>query len=236
MDISRDIKKYLLENSDSDYLKFNKKIVNDDSLSYYGVKIPIIRKLGKKLKKEYELDYMLDNIGDEYYEELILKGILIGEYKDLSLEKLEYYIDCYVPKISNWAICDTFCSGLKITNKYLDEMFLIIKKYLKSDLEFEVRFGLVMLLNYYLNDDYIDYIYDIINDIKLDYYYVKMANAWLLSYCLIKYYDKTILFLKTNNSLDTWTYNKGIQKGLESYRLTKKQKSILKSLKRKEVK
>jgi len=110
-------------------------------------------------------------------------------------------------------------------------MFKVIKGYLKSKQEYEVRFAIVMLLDYYINDQYIDQVLQILNNIKLDKYYVQMANAWTISICLIKYYNKTLEFLKTTK-IDDFTYNKGIQKAIESYRITKEQKDYLKTLKR----
>ena len=227
-------------------MTFNNKIENELKLLHnidtnmynipnvLGIKIPTLRKYAKSLSKNYSLDYLLLNINENYHDEILLKGILIGLYP-LSFNDLEKYLNYYLPKINTWDLCDSFVSSLKITKKYLKEVYLLLEKYLKSKEEFIVRFALVMLINYYLNDDYINKIYKIINNVKLDKYYVKMANAWLISYLLIKYYDKTYLFLKNNNQLDKWTYNKGIQKALESFRLNSKQKERLKLLKWKDI-
>lgn len=219
------------EMADNDYAIFHKRIVNDD-INIIGVRLPILREYAKKLSNENSLDYWLKYIEEDYYEEILIKGILIGLYKKLSFEELNGYIRYYVQKITNWALCDTFCSGLKITKKYKTEIWNIIKEYLKSEKEFEVRFALVMILNYYIEDEYIEDIFKIINKVKLDKYYTKMANAWLISYCFIKEYDKTIEFYKTKCKIDVWTYNKGIQKALESYRLTDEQKEELKEMRK----
>ena len=105
------------------------------------------------------------------------------------------------------------------------------KEYLKSTQEYQVRFAIVMLLNYYINDQYIDQVLQILDNVKLDKYYVQMANAWAISICLIKYYNKTLDFLNTTK-IDDFTYNKGIQKAIESYRITNEQKEYLRTLKR----
>lgn len=110
-------------------------------------------------------------------------------------------------------------------------MFKVIKRYLKSTQEYQVRFAIVMLLNYYINDQYIDQVLQILDNVKLDKYYVQMANAWAISICLIKYYNKTLDFLNTTK-IDDFTYNKGIQKAIESYRITNEQKEYLRTLKR----
>ena len=157
--------------------------------------------------------------------------MLIGFQTKAPIEEAIKQVKEFVPKINSWAVCDTFCAGLKITKKYQTEMFKIIKEYLKSKQEYEVRFAIVMLLDYYINDQYIDQVLQILNNIKLDKYYVQMANAWAISICLIRYYNKTLEFLKTTK-IDDFTYNKGIQKAIESYRITKEQKDYLKTLKR----
>ena len=231
MDFNIVFKNKLLEHADEKYIEFTKSLaVGNEESKRIGVRIPILRKYAKELRKEYELDFLIQNIDEEYYEELLLKAILIGEYSKLSFKELEKYIKYYVPKIYDWSLCDTFCSGLKITKKYYKEVWKLLQCYLNSKQEFEVRFALVMILNYYINDEYIDEIFEIINNVSLDKYYVKMANAWLISYCVIKEYDRTFEFLKNNCKVDEWTYRKGIQKSLESFRVSTENKAELKKL------
>ena len=234
MKFEKEIEEKLKSFSDNKYLEFSKStgVANGESKEALGIRIPVLRSFAKELIKEYELDYLLDNINENYYEEVMLKGMLINSKKKIDWEDLEKYIKYYVPKITDWALCDTFCSGLKISKKYLNEIWELISEYLKSDKEFEVRFALVMILNYFLAEEYIDKVFEIIDDVKLDKYYVKMANAWLISYCAINHYEKTYKFMKNNTKLDVWTYNKGIQKSLESYRIAKEHKEKLRMLKR----
>ena len=140
-------------------------------------------------------------------------------------------IENFVPKIDNWAVCDVFCAGLKITKKNKEKMWNFIKLYLKSDKEFEIRFGVVMLLDYYIEEKYLNQIFKMFNEIKSTDYYVQMAIAWAISICIIKYYNETLEYLK-NAKLDNFTYNKALQKGIESYRITPEQKQVLRSLKK----
>lgn len=236
MTFNQVVKNRLLKHKDEKYIEFTKSLaVGNDECRRIGVRIPILRKYSKELSKQYELDFLIKNIDEEYYEELLLKAILIGEYPKLTIIELQKYINYYVPKIYDWSLCDTFCSGLKITTKYYKEVWQLLKNYLKSNQEFEVRFALVMILNYYINDEYIDEIFEIINNVSLDKYYVKMANAWLFSYCVIKEYDKTLIFLKNNCKVDEWTYRKGIQKSIESFRVSDKQKEELKQLRKENI-
>ena len=231
--MKEEVKKYLLSKKDSKLLEFELKLnMKSSSSKHLGVKVPIIREYAKELSKLYSLDYLYNNIDEEYYEELMLKGFLIGRYPKLEFKELEHYLNDFVPKIYDWGICDTFCVGLKITKKYYKEMWELLNKYLKSNQEFIIRFALVMMLDYFLIDDYIDKVYEVINSIKSDYYYVKMANAWLISFALIKYFDKTYAFLKDKCIVDDFTFNKGLQKAKESFRISKEQKDLLNKLKK----
>ena len=222
------IRQDLFAMQDLKYKEFHGSLCPDMD-NIIGVRIPKLREYAKELYKSNKLEDI--KIGDKYYEELVIQGMLIGFQTKAPIEEVIKQVKEFVPKINSWAVCDTFCAGLKITKKYQTEMFKVIKEYLKSKQEYEVRFAIVMLLDSYINDQYIAQVLQILNNISLDKYYVQMANAWALSICLIKYYNKTLEFLKTTK-IDDFTYNKGIQKTIESYRITKEQKDYLRTLKR----
>lgn len=222
------IRQDLFAMQDLKYKEFHGSLCPDMD-NIIGVRIPKLREYAKELYKSNNLEDI--KIEDKYYEELVIQGMLIGFQTKAPIEEVIKQVKEFVPKINSWAVCDTFCAGLKITKKYQTEMFKVIKEYLKSKQEYEVRFAIVMLLDYYINDQYIAQVLQILNNISLDKYYVQMANAWALSICLIKYYNKTLEFLKTTK-IDDFTYNKGIQKTIESYRITKEQKDYLRTLKR----
>lgn len=222
------IRQDLFAMQDLKYKEFHGSLCPDMD-NIIGVRIPKLREYAKELYKSNNLEDI--KIEDKYYEELVIQGMLVGFQTKAPIEEVIKQVKEFVPKINSWAVCDTFCAGLKITKKYQTEMFKVIKEYLKSKQEYEVRFAIVMLLDYYINDQYIAQVLQILNNISLDKYYVQMANAWALSICLIKYYNKTLEFLKTTK-IDDFTYNKGIQKAIESYRITKEQKDYLRTLKR----
>lgn len=222
------IRQDLFAMQDLKYKEFHGSLCPDMN-NIIGVRIPKLREYAKELYKNNNLEDI--KIEDKYYEELVIQGMLIGFQTKAPIEEVIKQVKEFVPKINSWAVCDTFCAGLKITKKYQTEMFKVIKEYLKSKQEYEVRFAIVMLLDYYINDQYIAQVLQILNNISLDKYYVQMANAWAVSICLIKYYNKTLEFLKTTK-IDDFTYNKGIQKTIESYRITKEQKDYLRTLKR----
>lgn len=223
------IKEDLFKLQDKKYQEFHSKLCPGTD-NIIGIRIPVLREYAKKLLKENDFKTLINYIDDEYYEEIMLQGMLIGLAKS-NFNEIKPYIENFIPKIDNWAICDTFCAGLKITKKYKREMWNLINTYITSDEEFFIRFAVVMILDYYIEEEYIKENFKIFNNIKSDKYYVQMAVAWAISICFAKYFDKTIKYMKTAN-LDDFTYNKAIQKAIESYRITKEEKDILRKMKR----
>ncbi len=228
--MKEDIKEKLKELADLKYLEFHKRLCFTKK-QILGVKVPVLRKLAKELLKKYDAKYLLENIDDEYYEEIMLQGIIIGLNKERELKKVLEQIESFIPKIDNWAVCDTFCSELKIVRKYKAEFWKFIQKYLKSTSEFEVRFAVVIILDYYVQQEYLEEIFFVFDNIESDEYYVKMAVAWAISICLIKYYDETKKYL-TESKIDRFIYNKALQKAIESYRINDIQKKELRKIKK----
>ncbi len=228
--MKQEIKEKLFKLADQKYKEFHSRLCPKTS-NIIGVRVPALRNYAKELAKEYEIKELLKQIDNQYYEEIMLQGMLIGLAKE-DFKTIQKQIEEFVPKIDNWAICDVFCAGLKVTKKHKKEMWDFIQTYLKSEQEFEIRFGVVMILDYYIEEDYLEKDFEIFDSITNQKYYVQMAIAWAISICLIKFYDKTIKYLETAN-LDKFTYNKAIQKAIESYRITKEQKDVLKTIKKK---
>lgn len=226
--LKQEIKAKLREMSDETYRKFHSSLCPETS-NILGVRVPLLKIYAKELYKEHGIT-LIDKIDDEYYEEILLQGLLIGRSKSVNI--VQKYLKEFVPKINNWAICDTTCGGLKLVKKHREEFIELIENYAKSDSEFEVRFALVMLLDYYIDEDYIDKVLEISGQIKHEGYYAKMANAWLISIGLIKFYTKTKKFM-VQSELDDFTYNKAIQKAIESYRIEENKKEQLRRMKRK---
>lgn len=227
VDFNQDYNKfieYLFSLKDDEYQKFNQKIVKTDNI--IGIRLPILKNIAKMIAKGDYLNFIKNN-KHQYTEEIMLHGLVITYLKVSFNESIKLF-DEYIKYIDSWATCDSVVMNYKIVSKNLDICLVKIKEYLKSDKPFIKRVGIVLLF-YYLNDDYINEVLILINSIKSDDYYVKMANAWLISISLIKYYDKTIEFLK-NCQLDDWTYNKALQKAIESYRI--KDKEFLRKMKK----
>ncbi len=225
------IKDELKKLVDEQYREFHSRLC-PGTANILGIRVPVLREYAKKLTKQFALDDLLNNIDDEYYEEIMLQGMLIGLQRKEDWKKIRKAIKKFIPKINNWAVCDTFCAGLKITKKFKEDMWGLIQETLKSSKEFEIRFAVVMILDYYIEEKYLEKDFEIFNQIKNEEYYVKMAIAWAISICLIKFYDETTKYLVSNTSIDNWTYNKAIQKAIESYRISEKQKEVLRKMKR----
>lgn len=223
------VREQIFELADAEYREFQTKLCPGIP-NIIGVRVPALRKLAKQIAKGDWQTYMKE-AQDEYYEEIMLQGMVLG-YTKADIDYILSYVDAFVPKIDNWATCDVFCSGLKITNLHMEDVWKYLQKYLKSTEEFELRYAVVMILSFYIQEDYIDRIFEITDGIKHDGYYVKMAVAWLISICYIKFPEKTMQYLK-DNSLDDFTYNKALQKIIESLRVDKETKNNLRSMKRK---
>jgi len=225
----KNIVEELYINSDKQYKEFHSSLCpNIDNI--IGVRIPKLREIAKRIAKENPKEF-LSKIDDRYYETIMIYGLVIG-YMKADLEERQQYLNKFVPKIDNWAICDCCTSTYKFTKENLKGMFQYIQKYLNSEREFEIRFGVVMLMDYYLTDQYIDKVFKILDKIQHEGYYVKMGIAWLISMAFIKYEKETRQFLKSSN-LDNFTYNKSLQKIIESNRVPKEIKDEMRKKKRK---
>ena len=223
------IKQELMELQDKIYQEFHGGLCPGTE-NIIGVRVPILRNYAKELLKKYEFSYLMNNIDNEYYEEIMLQGILIGLAKE-DFKTILAHIENFIPKIDNWAVCDSFCAGLKRTKTHEQELWEVLQKYLRANKEFEIRFGIVMILDYYIEEPYLKRDFKIFDQIKSTEYYVQMAVAWAISICLIKYYEETIAYLK-KSKLDKFTYNKALQKAMESYRITPEQKQELRNMKK----
>ena len=218
------VEKELLKLKDERFQKFQEKLCPGVN-NIIGIKIPILRAYAKEINGNVDIS----TIGTKYYEEIILKGMLIGLEKNLDFEQIENYVKL----IDNWAVCDVFCAGLKQVKKHKEEMWQYIEKYLNSKKEYEVRFAVVIMLDFYIEEKYIEKVLERLRKIKHEGYYAKMAVAWAYSICFIKFYEKTKEEFKNINkkTLDKFIYNKSLQKAIESYRLNNKQKEELRKMK-----
>lgn len=226
-----DIRKELKELSEPEYAEFNKKSCPDTKKEVLGIRIPKLRALAKEILKDEDWRNFVEGADINCFEETILKGLVIA-YSKIDLKQKLVLIEEFIPNMDSWAITDTFCPTLKIKTKELEEVWNFILPYTKSEKEFEARFSIIMMLDYYITEEYVDKVIKAIDTIENSAYYVQMAKAWIIAEIGIKFYPKAIEYLKGKNNLDKFTYNKALQKMIESYRISDKQKVILKNMKK----
>ena len=222
------IQSKLLALKDQSYKDFHAKLIpNIDPDTIIGVRTPKLKALAKEIYKEDYIDDFLNELPHKYYEENNLHAaITILKYKDPV--KLMEKVEAFLPFIDNWATCDTF--SCKLFKKYPDFLYEHILNWLKSDQVYTVRYGIVTLMSFYLDDNFKPEMLDLIAEIKSDEYYVDMAIAWYFSIALVKQYDYAIKYFE-NPCIKKWTHNKSIQKAIESRRISAETKDYLRSLK-----
>lgn len=224
----QDFRTKLLSLSDEKYREFCMRGIPSDR-PFLGVRIPDI----KKLVKEVPLENFKDFLDQEplAIEEVLARGFLIAR---LPYQEMLKYYDSQIKLLDNWCTVDTFCASLRKVIKHHESDFLDqkVEKLLQSKNEFATRTGLVSLLDFYVNSDYLALIFDRTERLKnRDEYYVKMGLAWLLTECFIKFPDETYAYLKVAK-LPKWTLNKTISKICDSYRVDNLTKTEVKKLRR----
>lgn len=229
----RQIREELENLAEEEYKQFNAKLLPGVK-HVIGVRIPALRKIAKEAAKSNYSEYLNEAetmLGeDSYHEEFMVWGLVIA-YIKADREELERRLDEFVPKINNWAVCDSCVTSYKFMQKESKFWFDYVKKYAESRNEFELRFMIVSLMSHFIDEEHIDEILSIFGKISHDGYYAKMGNAWALSVCYVKFPEKTRSFLE-RDTLDDFTHNKAIQKIRESYRVSKEEKEQLTCLKR----
>ena len=219
----KEIEKFLQKNADKKFQKFSATLT-PNAQNIIGVKVPIVKQYAKELTKQ-NITLKDITLKNDIFEEIMLEGFLIA-YGKTDFETFVKEIKNFVPKINNWAHCDLFCSALKRIKKDEDYFFNFIQPYLNTKQEFKVRFGLVILLGYYVKEKYLSFIFETLDNFKHEGYYAKMAAAWLLSVCFVKFPKETYEYAK-NSKLDKWTFKKGIEKTKQSFRVSKEFKEKL---------
>ena len=229
------IRKQLIDVTDEKYLEFNRSLVPGDNSTMLGVRVPRLREFAKSMARENGLEYVnavkeQEKQGKVYHEELLLHGMIIG-YMKCSLDERKRLLDDFVPVIDSWAVCDSSCMTYKFMKKDMDLWFEYLMKYLDSTQEYELLFAIVSLLDYFVTENYIERVLRILGDVKHEAYYVKMAVAWAVSVCYVKFPELTWDLL-AGNQLDDITHQKSIQKIRESFRVSKEEKERLNTLRR----
>lgn len=226
------IKENLLQLAENGNKKFTESL-HPGIENVLGIRIPALRRLGTQIAKDDWESYL--QTADTYYmEERMLQGMVISNLKMKDTEAYLSLVARFIAIINSWSVCDTFdfYGKQRFVDKNKKRVWLFLEDRMKSDKEYEIRFGVVMAMAHYIDEEYIDNVLQWMDRISHEGYYVKMAVAWALSVCYVKFPQKTMNYLKENH-LDDFTYNKALQKIIESYRVSTEDKEIIRSMKRK---
>lgn len=221
------IKDELFKLQDTKYRDFQAKLIPTvKSDTVIGIRTPELRSLAKKIVKE---DYasFINELPHKYFDENQLHAFILSELKDY--DECINYINKFLPYVDNWATCDQMSP--KVFKKHKKELLEHIKVWIKSKDTYTIRFGIGMLMQHYLDDDFKPEYIKWVSSIKSNEYYVNMMIAWYFATALTKQYEDAILYIE-NNKLDIWVHNKAIQKACESFRITVEHKDYLRTLKR----
>lgn len=215
---------------DNEYKEFHGRLmptVNPDTI--LGIRVPILRKfsnqLAKSLSKEKLLEFM-NELPHKYYEENNIHAFLIEKIKDF--DECIVALEKFLPFVDNWATCDMM--NPKILKKNTQQLFCKIKEWIASPHVYTIRYGIGMLMRYFLDDNFKMEYLDMVAAVKSDEYYVNMMKAWFFATALAKQYEATLPYIKEKR-LDNWSHNKAIQKSIESFRVPKEHKEELKRYK-----
>lgn len=225
---AKEIRERLFEMQDLKYKDFQLNLmpgVEEDTV--IGVRTPNIRKFAKEIFKSGSYDEFLSDFPHKYYDEMNLHCFILCEIKDYN--KVIEELDRFLPHVNNWATCDLL-SPKKAFAKNTDKLIEDIRRWVKAEDTYTIRFGIEMLMSFFLDDEFKSEYNDIVAEVESDEYYVNMMKAWYFATALAKQYDATVKYIE-NKRLDDWSHNKSIQKARESYRITDEQKEYLKSLK-----
>ena len=222
-DIVNEIEKKLFSLADEKYRDFSASLIPTvDKNNVIGVRTPELRKLAKTLAKDERTAEFLSALPHKYQEENALHGYIISLEKDFDTAVSE--IERFLPYIDNWSVCDT--TAPKAFEKNKPALLEYIKKWLRSDRTYTVRFGIGMLMQHFLDEAFESEQMTLVADIRSEEYYVKMMQAWYFATALAKQYEAAFEIIR-DKKLDKWTHNKTIQKAVESYRITDEQKALL---------
>ena len=217
----------LLSLRDPDNAAFQQKLTPGlDAEVFLGVRVPLLRKLAAELTKNGLREPFLDELPHFYYEENLLHSILLSREKDfrVCMERIE----AFLPYIDNWAVCDTISP--KVFKKHKEELLVKIKEWCASNETYTARFGIEMLMSFYLDEDFKPEYLDLPTALEEDDYYRKMMVAWFFATALAKQWEATIPYIE-RKIMAPFVHNKTIQKAIESYRVSDEQKAYLRTLK-----
>lgn len=211
--------------AENDYKKFSANLLPGIE-HVLGVRLPQLRQIAKEVAQGNWQQYLLEE--PYYFEEIMLQGMVIGAIKVEPKERLQY-VAAFVPRINSWSVCDSFCSGLKFAAKNQQLVWDFLQPYLHGGEEYQIRFAVIMMMDYFLNETYIAQVLSLLDELRHEGYYVKMAVAWTLATALAKQPEATWSYFQRHH-LDTETWKKTVQKCVESRRISDEMKKTLRQM------
>ncbi len=225
--MTEQIRKMLFSLADEKYRDFQCRIISTVSPeTVLGIRTPDLRRYAQMLIKENDTDNFLNSLPHLYFEENQLHAFIISELKNY--DECIGRVNDFLPYIDNWATCDQLSP--KVFGKNRIRLYEEIKNWIASEKTYTIRFGIGMLMQHFLDDDFDPEYPEIVSEIHSDEYYVNMMIAWYFATALAKQYETVIPYIEQKR-LDKWTHNKTIQKAVESYRISADKKDYLKTLK-----
>ena len=225
--LTSEIRNELFSLQDKKYRDFQAKLIPTVAPeTIIGVRTPALRQYAKQLSRHEDITAFLEQLPHVYFDENQLHAFILSEVKDYAecVDK----VDRFLPFVDNWATCDQLSP--KVFKKHRPELLAEIRQWIKSGETYTIRFGIGMLMQHYLDEDFDPAYPEMVASIRSDEYYVNMMTAWYFATALAKQWDAALPYIEEKR-LDAWTHNKAIQKSVESYRITPEQKEHLKSLK-----
>ena len=215
----------LKEHRDSQYREFQSNFVpNIDRETIIGVRTPQMKAVAKDVFGTEEAETFLASLPHRYYEENLVHFFLIAKIKDF--DACVGAVETFLPYIDCWPVCDQATPG--VFRKNHDRLLPLIRKWIDSDHVYTERFGMRMLMNEFLGDDFKAEYLDWVASKTGEDYYLKMMAAWFFATALAKQYDAAVVYIEQRR-LDPWTHKKAIQKAVESFRVSDEHKEYLKS-------
>ncbi|MBO4861807.1 MAG: DNA alkylation repair protein [Firmicutes bacterium] len=216
----------LIEVKDDAYREFQAKLVpNIPPETILGVRTPDMRRIAKEVFASHDRDAFLSDLPHRYYEENLVHFFVISMIKNF--DECIGAVEVFLPYVDCWPVSDQ--ATPKAFRKNHEKLLPYIRKWIASDHVYTARFGMRMLMNEFLGDDFRPEYPELVANKKGDDYYLKMMAAWYFATALAKNYDETVTYFEEHR-LDEWVHRKAIQKAVESYRVTEEHKEYLKTL------
>ena len=226
--ITEEIRQTLFDLQDIKYRDFQSKLIpGKDAENMIGVRTPELRKLAKELSKREDVGEFLGDLPHQYFDENQVHAFIIAGIKDF--DRCVEEVERFLPYVDNWATCDQLSP--KVFKKHKAEVLGKAGEWIRAGHTYTVRFGIGVLMQYFLDEDFDPAYAELVAGIRSEEYYVNMMIAWYFATALAKQYEAALPYLEERR-LDPWVHNKTIQKAVESYRVPEERKKYLKGLRR----